>query len=221
MKLQNYQTKRASCGKGNSKKNRSEDRVKFNVINNETTKLPDKESELWKAEDSSTRKSSLKHKTITRREQPPAELKIQNMNNHKGSPASKKGFYAQIVQKTSSAEHPLITTKLSQSSSKSSLHSFIKNLLICLKYVDSNSRLQNTTRQPDDYLLANNASFKKRKQIDAMTDSSSILTPLSSDADANWKERKLLTIPAEPEKIDKNNMFSQEMDTVGYYSSGT
>ncbi|KAK9744948.1 hypothetical protein QE152_g7372 [Popillia japonica] len=173
---------------GTSKKNRSEDRIKFNVINNETTKLPDKESKLWKAEDSSTRKSSLKHKIIKRREQPPAELKIQNMNNHKGSPASEKGFYAQIIQKTSSTEHPLITTKLSQSSSKSSLNSFI---LICLKHADSNSRLQNTTMQSDNYLPTNNASLKKRKQVDAMT------------------------IPAEPEKIDKNNMFSQEMDTVG------
>lgn len=127
-----------------------------------------------------------------------------------------KGFYAQIIQKTGSLEHPLVCSKISHSSTKSSVHSFIRSLLLCLKYGDSNTTLTNASIQCDDLDKSYSGNLKKKKRKHSLMPSLSTYSTQSSlqSEDEGWGEKKL-SILEESEKIDKANMAFTPMNSVG------
>ncbi|GJQ72351.1 hypothetical protein Trydic_g3438 [Trypoxylus dichotomus] len=200
------------------KKTRLEDKVKFHLVKDIESKTTGEENTItMKKCDYSSHRSLNQPKKNNIQDLNETKLNSIKDEQDRESDSLNKSFYAQIVQKTASAEHPLIRTKLSQSSSKSSLNSFIKNLLICLKYAESKSQVQDASIQCNDH-LKNSSSSKtsmKNKVTIPLKKGSSISTLISSGTFTNWKENRLIGISPESEKVDKSNMFSQQTNTIG------
>lgn len=198
-----------------NKKIRSEDKVRFHLVTNDIPNLkPPLNSEDVAESNSATKLPSCPKSASNEIDDVNTELQ-EHVNAKEITPEYKpdKHFYAQIVQSTGSAEHPLVCSKISSQSTKSSVHSFIKSLLLCLKYTNSHAIQHHAAIQCDPSGKQSPSKTRLKKKHHTTTSSCSPSPNL--DIDKEWTEKKLSSIFGEPERIDESCMFSQQMNTVG------